>query len=322
MAIANTIAIGGLSLVAQYSVSSNSETVKQQVETNGMYNSMNENIGLAEFNLRKQIQNYDYVLLRGVDPEMFSKYSAEYGASIKSVTEALNAIDTSIKANTSNENKLQLDDLSAQISEFKTSYKKMNEEYEKALKTFDSADFETGKKVDMLIRDYETKSVEALAKLNKSIHNFATQKNSEISDDLNHSKTVSRMLLLGAMLAFGGILAVVILSISKRLLSGIGADPEDLNNFFYQLSIGNFEAKLNFSKDNKESIAYNSKIMQMRLANILATYKDATNEVNKISEVGIGESKEEIAKALVETKANIRLLKEILDGTKTEGDNK
>ena len=102
--------------------------------------------------------------------------------------------------------------------------------------------------------------------------------------------------------------------IGFRILSVLGAEPVKLNAFFAQLALGNFKESIVVKKGDSTSVAANTKLMHMKLKNMILSIKNISDEVvESASGVKIDSERDEIQEALRKTKKVTNGLKQTVD---------
>ncbi|WP_417071184.1 methyl-accepting chemotaxis protein [Niveibacterium terrae] len=169
----------------------------------------------ANLAFKSQVQEWKNILLRGNDKEMFDKYLAQFEAEERKVDEALRLAAKS----------LQTVGMEPRLAEKAIAeHGPLGAKYREALKSFDPADPEAGKKVDRQVKGMDRALSAALSELSASVEKSSAER---ASLQLSESKlALSRATLwtLGGM--FVGV--SVLLAICWRLALSILRPVQDL----------------------------------------------------------------------------------------------
>lgn len=115
---------------------------------------------LAQVNFKTQVQEWKNILIRGNDPKLYEKYLKQFSEMETATTEALNRVAGGFEA-------VSLDPAPARKA--LAEHAILGQKYRAALKDFDAADPETGKKVDVAVRGMDRPLGEAMSHLDEAV---------------------------------------------------------------------------------------------------------------------------------------------------------
>lgn len=115
---------------------------------------------LAQVSFKTQVQNWKDVLIRGNDAALYQKYFKQFSEMESTTIEALTRV-----ANGSEANGLDAGPARKALAE----HAGLGQKYRDALRNFDAADPEAGKKVDVAVRGMDRPLGEAMAQLDESV---------------------------------------------------------------------------------------------------------------------------------------------------------
>jgi len=178
------------------------------------YSELGDQTRQTQVNFKIQIQEWKDTLLRGYDKAQFDKYSSSFFKQSSDVQKNLYSIKSKLSGNIETVNKI--DSLSA-------SHKTLEDNYRKALTSYNNADFNSSKIVDGLVkgmdREPTRKFDEIVAEINK-ISEF----------EINYAIKMMVSSIIGISLIILVLLAVVILIIIKSITSPLSKITDRMTN--------------------------------------------------------------------------------------------
>lgn len=262
------------------------QSLKTAAKKTSEYTALLNEIKLSQVAFQVQLYQFKSLLIQGNDPEKFDLRLQRY--QLKS--DEVDTLLLSIK------DKMQHLDLDYQLVD-KTleNHKDMNTKYKLGLEQFDKADAESGKKVDVIVRDVYDPTFAAYTKLSEYIgQEVAFKVKKESQEQVNKSQSVFYILLTVLLINMvGSILSSVYLF--RQVLKTIGAEPEDIKEHFSKLSDGDFSNNFQTKENDEDSLAAKLSIMQLRIKSLVKNLKKGTSEIESLSKnIGIESSTEEV----------------------------
>lgn len=183
----------------------------------------------AHVNFQRQVQEWKNILIRGNDSALFQKHHDAFTARAGDVQSELADTKSDVVA-------IGLD--AALVDKLIDDHVQMLGTYETALKSFNPADAESGKKVDVLVRGVDRATSDQFDVLIKAI----VAKNTALLTGLQTSATEasSRAILVISITAA---LALIALLFAIAVVWAILANIRSLSDVVRRLSAGDFEAR-------------------------------------------------------------------------------
>ena len=171
----------------------------------------------ANVDFKTQVQEWKNILIRGNNPEQFSKYEKAFFDQEKNVQAHLKKSLDAIKQKNEPGNAGAISELEKLIKD----HSELVAAYKSALGSFDKADAEAGKKVDVLVKGKDRATTEGIGKI------LAALEKNEL-DHMNHQKEVSKSqyqgsrntligVMLVALLVTAGIVVMTVNAISRQI---------------------------------------------------------------------------------------------------------
>ncbi|HZP86990.1 MAG TPA: methyl-accepting chemotaxis protein [Burkholderiales bacterium] len=236
----------------------------------------------AQVNFQRQVQEWKDTLIRGNDPELFKRYHDQFTARAQDVQKGL--ADSKAAMTKAGIPTDVVDQLLAE-------HAKMLDTYETALKTYNQADPEAGKKVDLQVRGVDRATS---AKFDELIKNIV-EATSKSLDNLQTTATEAsnRSLIVVATAAIVAILALLISVFVVRL---IVRSVRTLSQLVERLSAGDFTARSTLQTQDELGQLGNelNKLLDQRLSTLAAAERE--NDQLNNSVVNIMTSVAQLAK--------------------------
>lgn len=158
VSLVGLLAAGGFGLVQLYrldrGVAADLDTLQRTV-------AIGLDVQNASIDFKTQVQEWKNILIRGNDPEQLKRYGDSFQKHAQSVAARLTDITARLEAERSPR--------ATQVRELAQAHAHMHERYVAALKGFDPADPESGKKVDRAVKGMDRSATEAMAALTLGI---------------------------------------------------------------------------------------------------------------------------------------------------------
>jgi methyl-accepting chemotaxis protein len=223
----------------------------------------------TQVNFQRQVQEWKNILIRGNDKALYEKYHTSFEKEIKNVDDGLASIKILMS-----ERKMDL----ALIDKLIIDHQIMDTKYTEALMTWNYADGDSGKKVDLMLRGIDRATSEGMDKLAKNI-----EKESTINLTAYNEKAASQIRQSIIVVITGSIISLLLLvyftnKVGKSLLRSIGSEPAELLKSLKLISKGDLKNNLVISAGDETSVAAHTKMMQMRMRNLVGSIKNSTSE--------------------------------------------
>ncbi len=316
LALVNTAIIGGFALTTKNSFEQNNEVIQATIKDGKFYQELNDTSRQAQVNFQRQVQEWKNILIRGNDAELYKKYLEGFEKREKLVQEGLTKVNKDLDKKLQNfkaNKKVEFIKVNETIEKLIDDHKELGVKYREALATFDAQDPETGKKVDKLLRGIDRPASQGMDEVSELITKITNNELSALETKVEEkNKENIQMLILASFILFG-LVTTLLMLFRSYLLKVLGAEPNELNDYFKSLSKGDFKSSIDVAEKYENSIAYNSKLMHFKLRNMIKTIRNLTEEISSVKHVEISDSKESIVESLRNTKNEVRGLKETVD---------
>ncbi|GAA0720417.1 HAMP domain-containing methyl-accepting chemotaxis protein [Dokdonella soli] len=216
----------------------------------------------AHVNFQRQVQEWKDVLIRGNDAALFQKYHDQFTARAADVQRELAASKVAIaKAGMS----------TSVVDKLVDEHAKMLTTYETALKSFDAADPEAGKKVDLQVRGLDRATSTQFDELIQNVVSSTTASLSAL--EKSGAEATSRSLVA---IASAAAIAVLALLLSVVVVRTILRNVKSLSSVVGRLSAGDFAARSNLDTlDELGQLGSQlNKLLDERLSVMLAAQRE------------------------------------------------
>ena len=276
------------------------------------YQKINDDSRLAQVSFQRQVQEWKNILIRGNEQDLYDKHLQ--GFTDREVQSLKIFNDISNKLNDSKLNDSRLKKVKADIENLIKEQKTLGEKYRESLNSYKKEDLNSVRTVDVLVKGMDRPASAAMDETAKSIQELTELELKQIILSIDEEyKEIQTYLItaIGIALSFIFISCFII---GFRILSVLGAEPVKLNAFFAQLALGNFKESIVVKKGDSTSVAANTKLMHMKLKNMILSIKNISDEVvESASGVKIDSERDEIQEALRKTKKVTNGLKQTVD---------
>jgi len=236
----------------------------------------------AHVNFQRQVQEWKDTLLRGNDPELFKRYHDQFTSRANDVQKGLADSKTAMaKAGMP----------AAKVDALLEEHRKMLNTYEAALKTFNAADPEAGKKVDLQVRGVDRAASAQFDELIKDIVAGTATSLDELQTEATDASGRSLLVVVAA-----AVLAVLALLISVFVVRMIVRSVRMLSELVERLSSGDFTARSTLrTRDELGQLGVElNKLLDNRLSTLAAAERE--NDQLNNSVVSIMTSVAQLAK--------------------------
>ena len=271
------------------------------------YQKINDDSRLAQVSFQRQVQEWKNILIRGNEQDLYNKHLQGFTDREAQSLKIFN--DISNKLNDSKFKKIKTD-IENLIKEQKT----LGDKYREALNSYKKEDLNSVRTVDVLVKGMDRPASAAMDETAKSIQQLTELELKQISLSIDEEyKEIQTYLIIVVGIALFFIFTSCLI-IGLRILSALGTEPAKLNAFFVQLASGNFKESIVVKNGDSISVAANTKLMHMKLKNMILSIKNISDEVvESASGVKIDSERDEIQEALRKTKKVTNGLKQTVD---------
>jgi methyl-accepting chemotaxis protein len=222
----------------------------------------------AQVNFQRQVQEWKDTLLRGNDAELFKRYHEQFTARAADVQKGLTDSKAAMaKAGIPTEVVDQLLD----------EHTKMLNAYETALKSYDSADPQSDKKVDLQVRGVDRATS---AKFDDLIKLIVSSTSTSLDNLQTTASDASNRSLL--VVAIAAIIAILALLISVFVVRLIVRSVRTLSQLVERLSAGDFAARSTL--ETQDELGQLGKELNKLLDQRLSTLAAAERENNQLND--------------------------------------
>lgn len=223
----------------------------------------------AHVDFQRQVQEWKNILIRGNDPELYEKHRKAFEERAQKVQTGLIQTEKDMTA---------VGMPVALASQLRQDHQDMLSKYLAALKTFDTADPEAGKKVDVLVRgvDRETSS-----NFDKLIETLVAHTTESLATRELESKAITEKSLLGTLI--GLILALSLFATAFIIIRRVNRDIQGLNTVVERLNSGDFNARSTVSANKKDELNRLGGALNQLLDQRIDSLQAASNENEQVN---------------------------------------
>ncbi len=214
--------------------------IKTAVATGQQSTKAVANARAAHVDFQRQVQEWKNVLIRGNDSELFDKHRKAFEDRAQKVQAGLAETEKDLAA---------IGMPGALVSQLRKDHEDMLAKYLAALKTFDAADPETGKKVDVLVRGVDRATSSNFDKL---IEELVAYTSASLAASESHAKKVAEDSLLGTLV--GLLLALLLFAAAFLIIRRVNGDIQALSTVVGKLNDGDFAARSEVGPNEKDEL--------------------------------------------------------------------
>lgn len=233
------------------------------------------NVEEASVSFRMQVQEWKNILLRGNDEALYDRYYQNFIEQEKAVQEH---IQSGIR--------LQKEDNRdyADFEELLDEHREMGTNYRDALKTFDPADPETGKKVDNLVAGMDRAASQHMLELAETMStnfaNFIKETDSHV--EALYSESLQEMVIIIAVALL--IILTLMVLIFYDLFRMLGGEPAYTADVVSEVAQGNLGVDIQLKHNDKTSLLATIAQMRQQLSQIIAEVRSSADALSSASE--------------------------------------
>ena len=180
------------------------------------------------------------MLIRGNDPELYEKHRKAFEDRAQKVQAGLAETEKDLAT---------LGMPGALVSQVRKDHEEMLSKYLTALKSFDAADAETGKKVDVLVRGVDRATSSNFDKL---IDELLAYTGASLTAREAAAQDASKKSLFGTLI--GLLLALILFATAFLVIRGVNRDIQGLSTVVGKLNAGDFDARSAVSANSKDEL--------------------------------------------------------------------
>ena len=229
----------------------------------------------AHVSFKVQVQEWKNILIRGNNPELYTKYVKQFGDEERNVQNFLASAITASDAA-----QLPVDEL----QRVKTEHTKLGEAYRQALKQFDQGEAETGKKVDTLVRGLDRAASEGLMTLadatEKSFQVLLTQTTTDIGEHFSDARMRFVQIMAVASVLIVALLALVFVDLFRTL----GGEPAYASEVVLKVAEGHLDTQVELRPGDNVSLLAVIASMARQLSQVITEVRGSAEALSSASE--------------------------------------
>ena len=229
--------LGGAAYILQKNLSSD---IDKAVTTGQQSTTAVANARAAHVDFQRQVQEWKNILIRGNDAELYAKHRKAFEERAQKVQAGLTETEKDIAA---------IGMSNAPVLQLRKDHEEMLSKYLAALKTFDAADPETGKKVDVLVRGVDRATSGNFDKLIELLVAHTTENLAAREAD---GKKISEQSVIGTLV--GILIALTLFAIAFSIIRRVNRDIQNLNGVVEKLNGGEFDARCAITPNKKDEL--------------------------------------------------------------------
>ena len=229
--------LGGAAYLLQQNLTSE---IRTAVTTGQQSTRAIANARAAHVDFQRQVQEWKNVLIRGNDPELYEKHLKAFEDRAQKVQTGLAETEKDLAA---------LGMPGALVSQVRKDHEEMLSKYLTALKSFNGADAESGKKVDVLVRGVDRATSSNFDKL---IEELVTYTGASLTANETAAEETSKNSLLGTLL--GLLFALILFAAAFLIIRRVNRDIQGLSTVVGKLNAGDFNARSAVTANDKDEL--------------------------------------------------------------------
>jgi methyl-accepting chemotaxis protein len=251
-------------------ISSSSKTTHNNLETIQLKSKNLLAIENAKMNLLLQVKAFKDALIRGNDPQNYTKYNAEFKQHREAVHEDLVEAKALMK---------ELNIGSEKIDELALLHNQLSDRYQSALDKFDTKDSNSGQKIDLMVKGIDRP---ALAAMDTLVETSEKEYGTLITEQISFLDETSQSALSQSLaICFTIVLLIIVMAlwINRNVMSQLGGDPAYAAGIVKSISEGNLTTAITLKSDDKTSLLAQMHTMQIALRGVIEQIRDASHSL-------------------------------------------
>lgn len=229
----------------------------------------------AHVSFKVQVQEWKNVLIRGNNPELYTKYVKQFGDEELRVQQFLtSAIQQSGAA------QLPVEEL----QKVKTEHAKLGEAYRQALKQFNQSEAETGKQVDTLVRGLDRAASEGLMALASSTEQAFEQLLVQTAADIGNQFSSARNRFLQIMLVASVLIVALMVLVFLDLFRTLGGEPAYASEVVQKVADGYLDTQVDVRAGDNRSLLAAIAGMARQLSDVITEVRSSAEALSSASE--------------------------------------
>ncbi len=198
------------------------------------------NARAAHVDFQRQVQEWKNVLIRGNDAELYEKHRKAFEDRAQKVQAGLAETEKDLAA---------IGMPGALVGQLRKDHEDMLSKYLTALKTYDAADPETGKKVDVLVRGVDRATS---ANFDKLIEDLVAHTSASLDANEAAAQETSKNALQGTLV--GLLVALILFLAAFLIIRRVNSDIQGLSSMVGKLNAGDFNARSAVTANGKDEL--------------------------------------------------------------------
>lgn len=265
-----TLASSAYLQIRQYNVVVNDSAIHIQRRSDIL-----ANVEKASIDFKTQVQEWKNILIRGNDQAQFDKYEKSFFEREKTV-----------QAYIAEAIKLQKEEAepTEAFEVLRKEHQTLGDNYRNALKSFNVADNDAGKKVDKLVSGMDREASRQMAELseNTAVGFSHYLKDTDAKMDQLYDKTVSILIIISVVASL--IIISVMILIFRDLFKTLGGEPAYTASVVSQVADGNLNIDIVLAKGDSSSLLASVANMSKQLAQIIREVRSSADALSSASE--------------------------------------
>lgn len=229
----------------------------------------------AHVSFKVQVQEWKNILIRGNNPEQYTKYIKQFGEEEQRVQSQLaNAIQQSGAA------QLPVDEL----QKVKAEHAKLGEAYRQALKQFNQNEAETGKQVDTLVRGLDRAASDGLMALASSTETAFEQLLAQTTADIGDQFSSARNRFVQIMLVASALILALMVLVFMDLFRTLGGEPAYASAVVQKVADGYLDTQVNLRAGDNRSLLAAIAGMARQLSDVITEVRSSAEALSSASE--------------------------------------
>lgn len=228
----------------------------------------------AHVDFQRQVQEWKNVLIRGNDAELYAKHRKAFEERAQKVQTGLTETEKDLAA---------IGMSTAPLVQLRRDHEEMLSKYLIALKTFDAADPETGKKVDVLVRGVDRATS---ANFDKLIESLVAHTAESLAQRETEAEAITQKSLLGTLI---GLLVALLLFVTAFLvIRRVNRDIQGLNGVVEKLNAGAFDTRCAINPNKNDELNLLGGALNQLLDERIKSLQAANDENEQVNTSVIG----------------------------------
>lgn len=232
------------------------------------------NARAAHVDFQRQVQEWKNVLIRGNDAELYAKHRKAFEERAQKVQAGLTETEKDLAA---------IGMSTAPSIQLRRDHEEMLSKYLTALKTFDAADPETGKKIDVLVRGVDRATSANFDKLIESLVAYTAE---SLAQRETEAEAIAEKSLLGTLI--GLLVALLLFATAFLVIRRVNRDIQGLNGVVEKLNAGAFDTRCAINPNKNDELNLLGGALNQLLDERIKSLQAANDENEQVNTSVIG----------------------------------